>query len=91
MCFLVTARQGAEPRECSVCQQKFGEASNLKRHVLSVVGAGEVVVRACDRPSDLSCVLLYIHAVRMGPGKRAEKGHARGDDVHGERCWNYLP
>jgi hypothetical protein len=43
-----------------VCDEKFARASHLNRHVLSQVRAGEAVVYACDRPSDLSCVLLYM-------------------------------
>jgi hypothetical protein len=45
---------------CQRCGQKLVTAQALKNHVLAVVSAGEAVVCACDRPSDLFCVLLYM-------------------------------
>jgi hypothetical protein len=45
---------------CQLCDERFGQAGTLSSHVRSQVRAGEAVVCACDRPSDLSCVLLYM-------------------------------
>jgi hypothetical protein len=52
---------------CQQCEHRSTSKGNLKSHVLSKVSAGEAVLCACDRPSDLSCVLLYIPtALRLG-------------------------
>ena len=80
MCGCVFPRYSTTRREerkfpCKQCGHKAGAKSDLKRHVLSKVSAGEAAMCACDWPSDVSCVLLYMQ--HQGISQKEQRKQAK--------------
>jgi hypothetical protein len=58
---------------CQQCEQRLASKGALKSHVRAVVSAGEAGLCACDRPSDVFCVLLYMQHEEIPRARKEQK------------------
>jgi hypothetical protein len=78
VCSLV-AQQGEEPPVHGVPAEVGHGTSSQKARPRTGKCTGEAVVCACDRPSDLSCVLLYMQHEGISVKEQAKQAKKKRD------------